>query len=319
MNLSMNPLLHRLFRIFSLLFLGVIILLFFTSAGKAAVTLIYFRASYSDGKVYFEWKTGSEIDNSGFIINKLKNGGDKNNVQDYESLEYAEGQDFYPALGEGGKYLAEYYSEEGDLVRFYDDDVILGNTYWYRLESVDINNNSEYSDPVSVYIGSTPTPTNTQTGEPTVTGTGTATSTITPTKKPTKTKSASEKTNTPVRTATNTYVYLAVSATPQPPAHNPPVIDQEATDGTQTAQANQATSTPQPTATLIPLPSITMLFPTAVEKAPVENSMNVKEDMRKTNSSSWFTPQRILVVLVIAAIWIMLGGWFYLSFKHLEK
>lgn len=315
MNYLYKSYLSRILIFFSIFIILVVDMFFNTSTGKGAVTLVYFRPTYSDGKVYFEWKTASEIDNSGYIINRLKKGGNYNNVQDYERLEYAEDQYFYPALGEGGIYYAEYYSEDGDLVRFYDDDVDLGNTYWYILESVDVNSNSQYSDPVSVFAGSTPTPTHTRT----VGATTTNTPTITRTSKPTKTKSASEKTNTPVATATRTYGYLAASATPQPPANHAPTIDLAATEAMLTAQANQISSTPQPTATLIPLPSITMLFPTAAADASEENPVNVREDMRKTSSTSWFTPQRMMVVLVIATIWIMLGGWFYLSFKRLEK
>jgi hypothetical protein len=39
----------------------------------------------------------------------------------------------------------------------------------------------------------------------------------------------------------------------------------------------------------------------------------------KPNSDNWLTPQRLVIMAVIAGIWIMLGGWFYLSFKRLDK
>jgi len=315
MKLCKTPFISRKLGLFFTFIFFILILMLNSSVVKAAVTLIYFRPTYSDGKVYFEWKTASEIDSSGFAICKLKEGGVYTNVQDYESLEYEEGQDFYPSYGEGGEYHAEYYNNEGDLVRFYDENVIEGKTYWYRLKMIDVNNVNEYSEPESVFIGQTPTPTRTQIAQ----STATPTPTITLTKKPTKTKSASEKTNTPYYTATKTYIFLAATATQPPPVNNTPTSDLAATEAAQTNEASQATILPTATATLIPLPSITILFPTAAKKGPTETMTESREDMRETNSNSWLTPQRIGIILVIAVIWIMLGVWFYLSFKHLEK
>ncbi len=335
MRLSKLPHLNRIFVILIIFFSLWIISVMLPSSGKAAVTLVYFKAIPESAKVYFEWKTASEQNNAGFVINKLKDGGDYSNVNDYLPLQYTEGEDFYPAQEEGDVYYAEYYNDDSDYVRYYDEDVTDGVTYWYRLESVDNSNNSVYSDPVSVFIGSTPTPTVTNTSQagqatstPTatqaagVTSTNTATSTVTPT----KTKSSTtKKTATPQRTATTTTssagTFPTATTQSQPPNNNPPPGDQQATAVAQTNEAAQQIISPevQATATLIPLPSITMVFPTAMGNRPADDAANVTDNAPKTNSASWLTPQRMVVVFVIASIWIMLGGWFYLSFKRLEK
>ncbi len=68
------------------------------------------------------------------------------------------------------------------------------------------------------------------------------------------------------------------------------------------------------TATLIPLPELTLIFPqqnqsslliTATPNAALE-------------SSSWATPQRIVPLALILLIWIILGSWFYFSQRNLN-
>lgn len=318
-----------LFRCFLIAILTYAILISFPHPAQAAVTLKSFSATYSNGKVSFSWETRNEQDSAGFIINRST---EENGT--YIQLPSSEDPIFFIALGYGGIYNASYetgeYNEDGDpvLKEYFDENVIEGNTYWYRLESVDINNNSDYSDPVSVYIGATPTPTNSptssyQTENNTVTPSPTSdgsTATITSTSKPTKTKKPG--TATPTFTATR-YNWTAPTSTPQPPGNNPLPVDTGATDAAQTAEANQSgvTQEVQPTDTLVPLPSVTIVFPTAVVKQPDVADARLADNAKNTpsNSESWLTPQRLIIVAIIAGIWIMLGGWFYLSFKRLDK
>lgn len=287
-----------------------IILIAIPFSTKAAVTLKYFHATYIGGKVSFEWETGSEQNSAGFMINRsAEENGTYIQIPEEDPA-------FFIALGEGGEYTGEYYNNDGDLVTFYDEDVVEGMTYWYRLESIDNTNNSDYSEPVAVYIGATPTPTFT----PSATFTDEATATITLTRKPTKTKKPG--TPTPTFTATR-YSWTAPTATPQPPSNNTPQGDLNATAAAQTNEASQLNVTPEieGTATLVPLPSIAIIFPTAIAKQPDVKSDNMTNNpnTRGNNSDSWLTPQRMVMVVIIIAIWVMLGGWFFLSFKRLEK
>ncbi len=97
---------------------------------------------------------------------------------------------------------------------------------------------------------------NTVTPSPTSDG---STATKTPTGKPTKTKKPG--TATPTYTATR-YNWTAPSSTPQPPGNNPVPVDAGATAAAQTAEVNQSgvTQAVQPTDTLVPLPSVTIVF-----------------------------------------------------------
>lgn len=310
-----------------------------SSIAKAAVTLIYFKAIPDNGKVYFEWKTANEDNNSGFIITKLKPGGDHLNLGDYISITYYDQEVFFEAKPEGGVYTADFatclydgtpceYDESDEYIktRFFDDDVTNGETYWYKLVSIDNSENEIDGDTASAMPWDPSQPTWTPTGQttssPSATQTDEISDTKTPTSKPTKTKKPGTRTPTPTATR-YTYTGPAAPSATQPANNNLSANDLAATAAAQTAQAGQPTATLEvaPTATLLPLPSITIVFPTAVVKQPDEPDANLLESAKasRSNSDTWLTPQRMVIVAVIAGIWIMLGGWFYLSFKRLEK
>ncbi len=94
---------------------------------------MYFKAIPDNGKVYFEWKTASEENNSGFIIKK------KNNSGIYEPLTINNEEVFFNANPSGGVYTAMYaaciydgspceYDDDGEYIktRFFDENVTNG-------------------------------------------------------------------------------------------------------------------------------------------------------------------------------------------------
>ena len=155
------------------LFLPVIALAQYRA--RAAVELVYFRASGVSNGVLLEWETASELDNLGFFVNRSLS----------RDSGYTQASAFIPTSGD--PLLGGYY-------QYIDTNVALGTTYWYKLESVDIQSVPEmYEPPVSVMAGTgqTTTPTRTATVPASNQQTGTATPTATArTRTPTVTSTA---------------------------------------------------------------------------------------------------------------------------------
>ena len=92
------------------------------------VTLTSFIATVSDGKVELKWETASEIDNAGFNIWRSET----------EAGEYVKITDnLIPAQGSDYQYS------------FTDDAVVKGNTYYYKLEDIDLYGVATFHGPVS--------------------------------------------------------------------------------------------------------------------------------------------------------------------------
>jgi hypothetical protein len=73
------------------------------------------------------------------------------------------------------------------------------------------------------------------------------------------------------------------------------------------------------TATLVPLPEITLQFPTAIAQAEPVNpqAQPVQGNSAKENNRpAWLTLQRAIFLGIILLIWIILGGWFYFSYRR---
>ena len=98
------------------------------TTAETRIELLYFMAIPSDGKVTLKWKTETEINNYGFNIYRSedKNGGD-------EKIHYKS------ASGNLG----------GELYSFADTDVVNGKRYYYKLEDVDTNGETEIHGPAS--------------------------------------------------------------------------------------------------------------------------------------------------------------------------
>lgn len=301
------------------------LLLWIVQPVQAAVTLIYFNATPGDGQVLLEWATATELNNVGFFVVR----------SDQSNGTYNRVSDFIP--GEGDSLVGATYD-------FTDTGLTNGQTYWYKLESVDINNTSQFDGPKSAVPGvpaqatatatqtatattevpdtSTPTPTATQTAGSVGTATATetqaagATSTFTPTPSLTSTP-----TRTPTRTATRTSVSTFLPTRTQTPFPTRTSIpDTQSAPATETVipgggaiTTEGATSPDQsPTATLIPLPTLNLVFSEDTPTPTLEPAASQDQ-----GGSPWATPQRLVPLGFIVLIWVILGGWFYFSQRRL--
>ncbi len=184
----------RLIILFSNILIAVLLTLMILQPASAAVTLIYFRATGSPTQISLEWETASEIDMVGFYI--LKSETFSGDYEPISTLIHSLGDSF------GG---ATYFH--------IDSSVAPGQTYYYKLQVLDRNQNSEYFGPITGYAGNetlTPTSTNTQvviSAMPTITVTGTIAPTLT------KTSLSPTRTRTPVPLPTTTPQILSSTRT----------------------------------------------------------------------------------------------------------
>lgn len=297
--------------ILAILILAVLVLLRVISA-HAAVTLVYFIAESGDGVVVLRWETATEIDNAGFFVRR----------SDTQFGTYDRISAFIP--GEGDTVV-------GALYEHIDINVLNGVTYWYKLETVDYNQQTELFGPISATPGETSAATSTVTSTSTVTGTPSATlltgstSTYTPTVTPgVSLTSTATSTKTPTKTSTPTLT--SASAYPPPETTSPiPII----VDLTQTLVLPETIESGTPstggvmtsTATLIPLPTIVMVFPgipSPTNSKVIVGSSPPKEESSDHGLARWTSPDRLVLIGMIALIWILLGGWFVFSMRRTD-
>jgi hypothetical protein len=222
-------------------------------SARAAVTLMYFVAEADEptDSIYLEWETATELNNTGFFITR----------SDSENGNYTRITAFIPAEGDG---------ITGSLYFYFDLAVQPNVRYWYKLESVDVNNNSEFYGPVSAVLGGA-IQTSTL-GIPTATRTITVTPTKTATLPPGVTPS-----QTPSRTPTPL-------SSPSPTKTNPPVqsTGTPRPSGTPLAGETTPTNLPGTTATNIPTPTATLdvapielMFPAPTQQAVIQQVVTV--------------------------------------------
>jgi hypothetical protein len=249
------------------------------SPGYAAVTLRSFTAEGRDRLVEVKWETATEIDTGGFFVQRST----------LESSGYQRISEFYPSKGD---------QLSGANYKFDDQNVVNDVTYYYKLEIVDTSNRSEFVGPKSA-VPSVPTrtPTVTQTGQtsatPSITSTPSPISSarVTATRTPTSTRAPTRiPTNTPIPSITNT---------------------PEATSTLTSTPTNTAT------ATLLPLPSISLIYPspTATMRPTQTPVPAVTVDASGSSGSTGQTDLlRIGLITSIALLWILLLGWLYIFF-----
>jgi len=267
-------------------------------ASAAAVELVYFTGHGSPGFVHLEWETATELDNVGFYILRSAT----------ESGSFARISPFIPT---GPDSIAGYQ------YGFVDANVVDGTGYWYQLESVDTATLSSFHGPILVIAGvfatQAPTATATQTGQVGSIATSTRTSNPTRTRTPTNTTVASfgQLASTPLGASTPISTGLS---------NDQVAGTQAALQSTQSALS--VTDTLTATATLIPVPEITLQFPTEVvepvvsdQQADLERAGSNQEGPRRV----WFTLERLIFLGFILLVWILLAGWFYLTYSRTEK
>ncbi len=287
-------------------------LLYLVEPARAAVTLTDFTAQALDGAVVLRWETASELDNAGFYIQRSEE-----QEGNYERI-----GSFIDSTGD--VLIGAQYSYE-------DTDVTNEVTYWYKLEAIDLSQNSELHGPVFATPGLQPTDTTTMTVTVTVTGTLDATdSQATSTSTPTATslvgsRSTPASTPSPTFTATQTPLGGLPTATRTLSAAYPgPSVTAALPAGiTNTPDASviaDQASTPFTisTATLIPLPSITFILPETdvVAISMVSATGMPAVDEQSGNIGRWIL-QRARVIAVILIIWVVLGAWLVYALRNM--
>jgi hypothetical protein len=101
------------------------------NVGSTATCLSSFSATPKSGRVFCEWRTESEIDNSGFNLYRSAS-ADGEYVKINDALIPAEGS-----------------STQGAAYEFIDKDVKNRKTYYYKLEDIDLNGSSTMHGPMS--------------------------------------------------------------------------------------------------------------------------------------------------------------------------
>jgi hypothetical protein len=286
-------------------FLSVIALLLILVASSvlpafAAVTLVGFTAIPVNGQVLVVWETATEVDNAGFFVYRStnQNGG-------FEAV-----SSFIPAIG-GSPTTGEY--------SFTDTRVTKGAAYYYELIASSTSNESQTFPPVGPIVPGVPTDTATWTSvvtrPPKVTGSTNA-QTSTSTRTPTQIRNP---------TATQNGAYPGPVQSPNPtlyltPTHNPETsvpTGAALTPETNATSANKLTQLDGPTSTLRPFPSVTYEFPDATQ-TPMISKQSTPVPGGRNGLSGWVNVVRLGPLALILLIWVLLGGWFYLTLRRME-
>ncbi|HNB50671.1 MAG TPA: hypothetical protein PK530_01940, partial [Anaerolineales bacterium] len=168
------------------------VLFAFPVTALANVTLVDFVPSEENGYIRLDWETATEIQTSGFYVLRSTVGG--NLPGDYVIIPLTDVE-----TGVTDTFVPPRGDLIGALYAYYDQNVTLGNTYYYFLQAVENTGNSQFFGPYSLNLPGTPTvtPTSTRTATPTATPTVTLTgaTSVSPSTTPTPS-------NTPTRTAT---------------------------------------------------------------------------------------------------------------------
>lgn len=269
---------------------------------SAAVTLVSFKAVGDLGEVLLEWETATELDNAGFYVRRGST----------QSGTFTRVSPLIPSVGDplaGAVYL------------WIDEDVVNGTTYWYQLEAINLNQNSEYFGPISATPGVT---------QPAVTGsaTPTRTGTVTPdgqTASPTASSTAPPTITTtsaaavPTRTPSTAYP-APVTSTPVIPAAPAATVTSLPGLPTLISTITSPTAPVSGTATLLPFPDLTLTFPESGIILPGSGTAawTATPARLSADTSNWNPVGGVLLVVILVLIWGLLGTWFYLSFRRIS-
>jgi len=290
--------------------LSLLLSLFLTFSPPLVVTISDFHAEGYSDRVEIFWQTASEIGNAGFNLHRA-------------TSEAGPFTKINPVLipGEGDPITPASY-------QFTDSNVEPGMTYYYKLEAIDQDGQSQWYGPIPATTPaptatptSTSTPTSTATPTPTSTATPapTATTTPTPTGMPTPVPSATPA-GYPVASPTT---QPSATATRQPPTSSPtrpPRVTASPTttppqptsppSATQPPATPTATASPSatPTVTATPGPSPTPT-PTPFPTVPPPQPSHLPNLCVQTLSYSWLIAGvAVLLVLVTGFVVLMARG-----------
>lgn len=277
-------------------------------SGQSAVSLLRFTAIGRVNNILIEWETATEYNNAGFFVW----------ASDSANGTYNPISDFIAAQGDG---------VTGAVYGFVDSDVEAAVPKYYKLEAIELNQESEFFGPVSAasYIGL-----------PTFTATVTATSTATVTQaaepqSPTQTATSTLAASNPTATlAATTGASLNGSAyppqeTPYPGQRNGSQASQPAVNYLGTPYPADSTSNPLSTSPVQETTPTTGQMPpgeaeaTALETAsPNPAETGTPQAIAQGTGSAGLRLPSFTALLVVLLIWGILAGWFYISVRHLE-
>jgi len=265
----------------------------------AAVTLVYFRAIGQQGSVVLDWETATEIDHAGFIVNRSQQ----------QSSNYQRISEFIVAKGDpllGARYI------------YTDTNVVIGEGYWYKLESIDIRQNSDFYEPPVFIIPGTSTPaTATTSGQPTATKTATPPFALTRT--PTQTIRSGSPISTQSFQGLNQSTASVIGSSPGqlPIEGDTTTFDSVETLSSSSSPTDRLGTISTATSTLIPLPEITLKFPDA---AIAENQLPTPPSIPSfVDRIVGFSPNQLLFFTLILFVWLFLGGWFYFTLRQVKQ
>lgn len=277
---------------------------FYFYSVQAAVSLIYFQAVPDNQRIKLQWATATEMNNAGFFVQRslTRDSG-------YVRLNTV----IIPAKGDG---------LTGSTYEYPDNTVSGGTQYWYRLESIDTFQTSQFSDPISATISSSPTagPTSTATATPTPTST---TLSITPSPTATNENLAivqftptQNLANNPLITPSPLSPYPGPGRLQETPGGSGPVglpPTQAPSDLLQgTTLPGETTGLGGPTATFAPFPTVTIVFPVKeVTSAPIPELIDPTDWLFSRSGLMRLWPLGLLVIA-----WVVIGIWFYFNHRH---
>lgn len=269
---------------------------------QAAVNLLYFQATTGNQYVQLVWETGSELNNAGFFVQRSS---EEN--QGYIRIH----DDLIPAAGDPLTGASYQYLDAG---------LVNGTIYWYRLESIDFSQASEFTTPVLVMVGGTPTPT--PTGGFIINPTSTlpisttvppmATAIPTFTQAPTLTSSFFSS-PTPDPTLTSVPGIAPGPLYPGPEQPSQATLESGLTPipGQDALQAGVPTPVGMAgeISTFAPFPTVTIMFPATNNEKPLPDVQKLLD----FKSFSWSNIVQMWPLGIIILAWIGLAIWFYFS------
>jgi hypothetical protein len=250
----------------------------------SAVDLRYFQAVANEASITIEWGTATELDHAGFFV--LRGTALNGDYQRISSFIYAQGD-----------------SLTGADYEYDDQNVQSGHSYWYKLESIDTSQRSNYSDPVSVGF-KLPTATSTLTRTPTLTPTLTQSATVRP-------DSTVIPTNTPAPTNTLSPTIMQANNDQQTEIMTDSLVT--GTESVEFELTSTATVVERAVVerTLIPFPTITIQFPIKrilATQQLIYGGQLINQSDKEPEEVQF---GRYILYFILFGIWAILGFWIF--------
>jgi len=265
-----------------------LIALFLPVPASAAVTVTSFTAGWQGNQVVLNWRTATELNNRGFNIFR--------STSPSGSFQKINGTEIPAQMG--AALIGASYS-------YVDPAVTSGQTYYYKLQSVENNGNTIFYDGIAstasqTQATATRTPTRTATKPP---ASATATLQATATRTPTVVGSATPAA-TPSRTATVAPNATIAPATPTPLRTKVALVPTIAPSGSNSSAASQQ-SIVEPTAT----PQVAVAIK---ESIPDESVQQENVESEEPAQSDRRIVQLVRVSITLIAVFVAFIGLIFL-------